>query len=218
MWFFLINAIFLFALSKICIIFALAIRKETFKCKGSGALVQLVRIRACHARGQGFESPTHRTKKTIERLSSFFVYIYLSRALLIKSTSLQIDILSRVQAPANLSICNIALQFSPRELNLSWRRLLKLLGGVSSVVFIRTAHRRLRHSFADDALKRDIRVPNIPQHHTRWRPIDSAINSIDCSAWCASPQLTINAVFRFAIVIRQINHLLCVGCSNLLRR
>ena len=25
-----------------------------------GALVQLVRIRACHARGQGFESPTHR--------------------------------------------------------------------------------------------------------------------------------------------------------------
>ena len=101
-------------------------------------------------------------KKTIERLSSFFVYIYLSRALLIKSTSLQIDILSRVQAPANLSICNIALQFGPRELNLSWRRLLKLLGGVSSVVFIRTAHRRLRHSFADDALKRDIRVPYAP--------------------------------------------------------
>ena len=26
----------------------------------NGALVQLVRIRACHARGQGFESPTHR--------------------------------------------------------------------------------------------------------------------------------------------------------------
>ena len=25
-----------------------------------GALVQLVRIRACHARGQGFDSPTHR--------------------------------------------------------------------------------------------------------------------------------------------------------------
>ena len=28
-----------------------------------GALVQLVRIRACHARGQGFESPTHRLKR-----------------------------------------------------------------------------------------------------------------------------------------------------------
>ena len=28
----------------------------------NGALVQLVRIRACHARGQGFESPTHRKK------------------------------------------------------------------------------------------------------------------------------------------------------------
>ena len=28
--------------------------------KHFGALVQLVRIRACHARGQGFESPTHR--------------------------------------------------------------------------------------------------------------------------------------------------------------
>ncbi len=27
-----------------------------------GVLVQLVRIRACHARGQGFESPTHRRK------------------------------------------------------------------------------------------------------------------------------------------------------------
>ena len=29
-----------------------------------GALVQLVRIRACHARGQGFESPTHRKLAT----------------------------------------------------------------------------------------------------------------------------------------------------------
>ena len=35
-----------------------------------GALVQLVRIRACHARGQGFESPTHRRKGS--RLASFF--------------------------------------------------------------------------------------------------------------------------------------------------
>ena len=52
-------------------------QEGNFRCKGSGALVQLVRIRACHARGQGFESPTHRTKKTIERLSSFFC-VYLS--------------------------------------------------------------------------------------------------------------------------------------------
>ena len=29
----------------------------------NGALVQLVRIRACHARGQGFESPTHRKSR-----------------------------------------------------------------------------------------------------------------------------------------------------------
>ena len=32
----------------------------------NGALVQLVRIRACHARGQGFESPTHRKKEDRE--------------------------------------------------------------------------------------------------------------------------------------------------------
>ncbi len=31
----------------------------------NGALVQLVRIRACHARGQGFESPTHRQNKKV---------------------------------------------------------------------------------------------------------------------------------------------------------
>ena len=73
----MINAIFLFALSKICIIFALAIRKETFKCKGYGALVQLVRIRACHARGQGFESPTHRTKEDNRKIVFFFC-VYLS--------------------------------------------------------------------------------------------------------------------------------------------
>ncbi len=30
----------------------------------NGALVQLVRIRACHARGQGFESPTHRKSRS----------------------------------------------------------------------------------------------------------------------------------------------------------
>ena len=31
----------------------------------SGVLVQVVRIRACHARGQGFESPTHRIKSKV---------------------------------------------------------------------------------------------------------------------------------------------------------
>ena len=53
-----------FAEYKICSIFALAI--------SNGALVQLVRIRACHARGQGFESPTHRQEDDLKR-SSFFV-------------------------------------------------------------------------------------------------------------------------------------------------
>ena len=38
---------------------------------GTGALVQLVRIRACHARGQGFESPTHRREDDLKK-SSFF--------------------------------------------------------------------------------------------------------------------------------------------------
>ena len=48
----------------------------TSECKGSGALVQLVRIRACHARGQGFESPTHRTKED-NRKVVFFFCVYL---------------------------------------------------------------------------------------------------------------------------------------------
>ena len=47
--------------------FALSLHSQseidnTTESKVLGALVQLVRIRACHARGQGFESPTHRTK------------------------------------------------------------------------------------------------------------------------------------------------------------
>ena len=42
------------------------------KATGSGALVQLVRIRACHARGQGFESPTHRTKEDNRKVVFFF--------------------------------------------------------------------------------------------------------------------------------------------------
>ena len=41
-----------------------------------GALVQLVRIRACHARGQGFESPTHRRRRneTVTATVSFSIY------------------------------------------------------------------------------------------------------------------------------------------------
>ena len=39
----------------------------------NGALVQLVRIRACHARGQGFESPTHRRRDDL-KVFSFFVH------------------------------------------------------------------------------------------------------------------------------------------------
>ena len=35
-----------------------------------GAVVQLVRILACHARGRGFESRPHR-KRRVSRLSSF---------------------------------------------------------------------------------------------------------------------------------------------------
>ena len=42
----------------------------------NGALVQLVRIRACHARGQGFESPTHRRRRneTVTATVSFSIY------------------------------------------------------------------------------------------------------------------------------------------------
>ena len=40
--------------------FATAIEREATKQKLNGALVQLVRIHACHAWGHGFESRTHR--------------------------------------------------------------------------------------------------------------------------------------------------------------
>ena len=41
--------------------FAIAIERESNK-KLNGALVQLVRIHACHAWGHGFESRTHRER------------------------------------------------------------------------------------------------------------------------------------------------------------
>ncbi len=40
--------------------FATAIEREIARKQGNGALVQLVRIHACHAWGHGFESRTHR--------------------------------------------------------------------------------------------------------------------------------------------------------------
>ena len=43
--------------------FATAIERDSkIKNKNNGALVQLVRIHACHAWGHGFESRTHRNK------------------------------------------------------------------------------------------------------------------------------------------------------------
>ena len=48
--------------------------------KNFGALVQLVRKRACHARGQGFESPTHRQKGRSKGLPFlFFCCVYFLR-------------------------------------------------------------------------------------------------------------------------------------------
>ena len=53
----------------------------------NGALVQLVRIRACHARGQGFESPTHRTKTDDFRVVRFFCFVLKAKiCVLIAST------------------------------------------------------------------------------------------------------------------------------------
>ena len=56
--------------------FALSLHSQSgrkLQLQGSGALVQLVRIRACHARGQGFESPTHRTKEDNRKVVFFFL-------------------------------------------------------------------------------------------------------------------------------------------------
>ena len=56
--------------------FALALEYKA-DIKQFGALVQLVRIHACHAWGHGFESRTHR-KNPFSKLKGFFVYIYLT--------------------------------------------------------------------------------------------------------------------------------------------
>ena len=56
--------------------FALALRHEARTYKQQGALVQLVRIHACHAWGHGFESRTHR-KRVPRNWSSFCLLAFL---------------------------------------------------------------------------------------------------------------------------------------------
>ena len=53
--------------------FATAIERESNERKLNGALVQLVRIHACHAWGHGFESRTHRKKILVHFESGFFI-------------------------------------------------------------------------------------------------------------------------------------------------
>ena len=52
--------------------FATAIERESNK-KLNGALVQLVRIHACHAWGHGFESRTHRRSLQIILICRLFL-------------------------------------------------------------------------------------------------------------------------------------------------
>ena len=56
--------------------FATAIEREATKQKLNGALVQLVRIHACHAWGHGFESRTHRESSDSLQNRGFFYYRY----------------------------------------------------------------------------------------------------------------------------------------------
>ena len=58
--------------SRKCANFALA--KQKWDANIRGALVQLVRISACHAGGHEFESRTHRNKKRRKAISSFVVF------------------------------------------------------------------------------------------------------------------------------------------------
>ena len=70
--FYLKKIINLFAVFDFYTTFALAI--------SNGALVQLDRIRACHARGQGFESPTHRERNDINDCHSgvYIVFLFIT--------------------------------------------------------------------------------------------------------------------------------------------
>ena len=49
--------------------------REIANKKINGALVQLVRIHACHAWGHGFESRTHREERNTKVFLSFFCFI-----------------------------------------------------------------------------------------------------------------------------------------------
>ena len=51
-----------------------SVGRETIKI--IGALVQLVRIHACHAWGHGFESRTHRKEKAL-KFNNFRAFLYL---------------------------------------------------------------------------------------------------------------------------------------------
>lgn len=69
-----------FAEIKIIPIFASAF-EENAQLRTSGAVVQLVRIRACHARGRGFEPHPHRSlQEKLFRLSGrVFVYTHIHK-------------------------------------------------------------------------------------------------------------------------------------------
>ena len=71
--------------------FATAIERESNdkNKKLNGALVQLVRIHACHAWGHGFESRTHRTQKRLSKFrQTLSFYIQLSHYNLLQKTRL----------------------------------------------------------------------------------------------------------------------------------
>ena len=68
----------IFYLKKITNLFAVFDFYTTFTLAiSNGALVQLVRIRACHARGQGFESPTHRERNDINNCKPEVYIVFL---------------------------------------------------------------------------------------------------------------------------------------------
>ena len=69
-WFFLRKRL---QVSEKCLPLQPQSREKATKQKLNGALVQLVRIHACHAWGHGFESRTHRESSDSVRNRSFFI-------------------------------------------------------------------------------------------------------------------------------------------------
>jgi hypothetical protein len=47
-----------------------------FRLKHEGSVVQLVRIRACHARGRGFEPRPDRKKHTVKTVCFFYLILF----------------------------------------------------------------------------------------------------------------------------------------------